>query len=90
MGAKLKELPSSVKDERMNVILGIKKELKDKFICENLGKTFEVVPEDEENGYIVGYTENYIKVYLNDKTQKRILQVKLVEAYKDGAFGEIV
>ena len=90
MGAKLKELPSSIKDERMDVILAVKKELKDSYISANLGKVLEVIPEDLEGEYLVGYTENYIKVYLNRKDVNSAVKVKLAEAYKEGAIGEIV
>ena len=90
MGAKLKELPSSVKDERMDVILAVKKQLKDKFIADNLGKVLEVIPEDEEDDYLVGYTENYIKIYLGNKEIKGATKVKLLSAFKDGAIGEII
>ena len=90
VGAKLKELPSSVKDERMNVILAVKKQLKDKFIADNLGKVLEVIPEDEEDDYLVGYTENYIKIYLGNKEIKGATKVKLLSAFKDGAIGEII
>ena len=90
VGAKLKELPPSVKDERMDVILAVKKQLKDSYINANLGKVLEVIPEDVEGEYLVGYTENYIKVYLNRKDVDSAVKVKLINAYKDGAIGEIV
>ncbi len=90
VGAKLKELPSSVKDERMDVILAVKKQLKDSYINANIGKVLEVIPEDVEGEYLVGYTENYIKVYLNRKDVNSAVKVKLINAYKDGAIGEIM
>ncbi|MBR2384189.1 MAG: tRNA (N(6)-L-threonylcarbamoyladenosine(37)-C(2))-methylthiotransferase MtaB [Clostridia bacterium] len=90
VGAKLKELPSSVKDERMDVILTLKKQLKDKFISENIGRVLEVIPEDVEGGYLVGYTENYIKVYLTCKAISGKKKVKLISLFNDGALGEIV
>lgn len=90
VGAKLKELPPSVKDERMDVILAVKKRLKDSYINANIGKVLEVIPEDVEGEYLVGYTENYIKVYLNRKDVDSAVKVKLINAYKDGAIGEIV
>ncbi|MBQ7373478.1 MAG: tRNA (N(6)-L-threonylcarbamoyladenosine(37)-C(2))-methylthiotransferase MtaB [Clostridia bacterium] len=90
VGAKLKELPHSVKDERMSVILALKKQLKDNFINKNLGKVFEVIPEDKEGDFTVGYTENYIKVYLQSDDESGVLKVKLLKAFEDGAQGEIV
>ena len=90
VGAKLKELPSSVKDERMDVLLAVKKELKDSFIKANLTKIFEVIPEDREGEYLVGYTENYIKVYLSCHNAEGAVRVRLVSQYGEGALGEIV
>lgn len=90
VGAKLKELPPSVKDQRMDEILALKKELKSNFINANLGKVLEVVPEDKEGEYVVGYTENYIKVYLSRSPEKKIVKVKLLSAFLEGALAEIV
>ena len=88
VGAKLKELPTSVKDERMDVILALKKQLKDEYISANLGKVFEVIPEDNEDGYSVGYTENYIKVYMPFEKVENSQKIRLASAFKDGAKGE--
>ena len=90
VGARLKDLPSSVKDERMDVILAVKKQLKDAFISQNLGRALEVIPEDIEGDYLVGYTENYIKVYLSCKTAEKSVKVKLLSLFKEGALGEII
>ena len=37
-------------------------ELKDKYMNEYLGKTLDVLFESYDNGYLYGYTPNYIKV----------------------------
>ena len=90
VGAKLKELPSSVKDERMDEILALKKSLKDDFTRANLGKEFWVVPEDCQGNFTVGYTENYIKVYLAGKVESPKVKVLLKEPYEDGVLAEIL
>ena len=90
VGAKLKELPPSVKDERMDVVLALKKQLKDEFIQKNLGRVLEIIPEDKEGEFTVGYTENYIKAYLQGETEGRILKVKLLKPFKDGALCQLV
>lgn len=89
-GAKLKELPSAVKDERMNVMLALKKELKDNFINQNLGKEFWVIPEDRQGNFTVGYTENYIKTYLVGTIEDKKVKVVLKEPFEDGAIAEIL
>ena len=85
VGARLKELPPSVKAERMNEMMGLKAELKERFIAENIGKTFDFVPEEVEDGYTVGYTGNYIRVYTDEKFERKIYKVTLTKPFKDGA-----
>lgn len=90
VGAKLKELPPSVKDERMGEILALKKQLKDSFIQQNLGKEFWVIPEDCQGNFTVGYTENYVKTYLLGKVEDKKVKVVLKEPFEDGAIAEIL
>ena len=90
VGAKLKELPPSVKDERMGEILALKKQLKDSFIQQNLGKEFWVIPEDCQGNFTVGYTENYVKTYLLGKVEDKKVKVVLKEPFEDGALADIL
>ena len=54
-----------------------------------LGKTVEVLVEDVENDYKVGYTKEYIKVYCDIKLEQNTLQnLKITGLYKDGLKGE--
>ena len=86
-GAKLKELPHSVKSERMARMLELKKTLRDKFIESNIGKTEFVVLEEEENGYAVGYTGNYIRCYIKGEFKREKIKVKILSPYGDGVIG---
>lgn len=88
VGAKLKELPSKVKDERMERILALKRELKNRYSDEHIGATEEVVPEEEEDGYTVGYTGNYIRCYIKTPFVREKIKVKIIEKYKDGVIAE--
>jgi len=90
VGAKLKELPSSVKDARMDVLLAVKKELKENFINNYIGKTLSFVPEEVENGYTVGYTDNYIRVYVKGEIPLKECDIQLIEGFLDGATAKIV
>ncbi|MBU0694101.1 MAG: TRAM domain-containing protein, partial [Candidatus Omnitrophica bacterium] len=55
-----------------------------------LEKTLRVVAEEEKNGYICGYTENYIKVYLKQKVPLgEIYPVKIEKVEKDKVFATI-
>ena len=90
LGAKLKEVPPAVKTERMGRMLDLKYELKSAFISENIGKIREVVPEEKEDGYVVGYTENYVRCYIKTDFVRKKLKVMLKEPFKDGAIAEII
>lgn len=90
VGAKLKELPSSVKSERSERMLELKSRLRSAFIERNIGKIHEFIPEETEDGYTVGYTGNYVKCYVRGEVGKGVFKVKLVEPYGDGAIAEII
>ena len=90
LGAKLKEVPPAVKTERMGRMLDLKRELKSAFIAENIGKIREVVPEEKEDGYVVGYTENYVRCYIKTEFVRKKLKVTLKEPFKDGAIAETI
>ena len=90
-GASLKELPPSVKKERLAEMLALKATLKNKFISQNLSKVLEIVPEEIVNGRISGYTGNYIRVYVDGAVLPAgKMKVRLSGLYADGALGETV
>ena len=86
----LKDLPSSVKKERLNKLLELKKDLKSAFISENLGKVDNVVCEEYDNDFTVGYTGNYIRAYVNEKVELKKYKVKILTPYKDGVLCEVI
>jgi len=90
--AKLKDLDGNVKKNRLNDLLKIKKELKDKYLTENLGKTLTVLFETDEDGFTVGYSENYLRVYVkeNSEIKNTFCSVKAVSLYRDGILGEVI
>lgn len=85
VGAKLKELSYSVKEERMHRLLALKAEMKDRFIGRLIGKTEEFLPEEKEGEYFVGYTGNYVRCYVKDAEIGKMISVKITERYLDGA-----
>lgn len=89
-GAKLKELPPSVKKERLDKMLLLKEELKSRFIEKFIGCELSFLPEYEKDGYFEGYTENYIRVYVQGNCDKKIIKIKLIKPYKDGALAILI
>mgnify|MGYP004615850081 FL=1 len=90
VGAKLKELPPEVKKEREERMIALKNKLKNAFIERNIGTIAEFIPEDEEDGYTVGYTGNYVKCYVKGETPRGKVKVKLVAPFRLGATARLV
>ena len=83
------DLPMEIKKHRVDVLEDIASQSRTSYLQSLLGKEYNVLTEDEEDGFVVGYTENYIKVYLPINTIKNeIVNVKLIEIYRDGVKGE--
>lgn len=81
---------SKTKTERVNKLKEVSKRCFSNYI-ESIKKIpFVVLTEDEEDCFVVGYTENYVKVYLPIDTLKNTLvNVELLQIYKDGVIGRI-
>jgi threonylcarbamoyladenosine tRNA methylthiotransferase MtaB len=62
-------------------------EYKQKF----LGKNLHVIAEEKKDGYTCGYSENYLKVYLDEKvTLGEIYPAKVTKIDKDKVFAELI
>ncbi len=83
------DLSMSIKKERVDILEEIALKSREKYLSSLLCKNFNVLTEDEEDDFTVGYTENYVKVYLPKSTKKNtIINIKLKEIFKDGVKGE--
>ena len=86
----LKDLDYSVKKIRLDKLIDLKNLLKSKFIDENVGILNEFITEEFDGKYTVGYTGNYIKVYILGKIQNGKYKVKAIKPFKDGLIAEII
>ena len=83
-----KDLPKQVKMARWKRLEGVAENLKADFIQKNT--TFEVLIEEEEDGYFVGYSKNYIRCYFQGNFHAGdIVKGKLKQPFKDGVLCEI-
>lgn len=87
---RLKDLPSSVKSERLHRLLRAAENASLKYISGFIGKTLDFIAEEREGEYVCGYTGNYIKIYLPAAvaTGKKY-SVALLKPFKDGALAEL-
>ncbi len=79
-----KELPAAVKKERVERILQKGAEQKRAYLQRFIGSTLEIVPEHCIDGYTEGYSENYIRLYVQGEMGKEPTQVRVEGLFKDG------
>ena len=84
-----KELPASVKKERVERILQKGAGEKEKYMRRFIGQTLEIVPEHCIDGYTEGYSENYIRVYVEGEIGKEPTQVRVEKLFKDGVLAKV-
>ena len=79
-----KELPFALKKERVERLLKKGADEKKKYMERFIGKTVELVPENCFDGYTEGYSENYMRVYVEGEMDKQPTQVCVEGLFKDG------
>lgn len=69
----------------------IKDELSINFYNSLKGLTFNMLVEEKEEDYFVGFTENYVKVYVeNQLTENEIVKVEMLEPFKQGMKAKVI
>ena len=81
---KYKELPASVKKERVERILKKGAEQKQAYLQKFIGAELEIVPENCIDGFTEGYSQNYIRLYIEGEIGKDPTQVRVESVFKDG------
>lgn len=82
-----KDLSGNIKTQRLKRLEELGKKLSLDFINQN--KTGKVLIEEFADGYFEGYTENYIKCFLQgDFEVGDIVDVKIIKPFKNGALCE--
>jgi len=86
------KITSSEKSKRSKMMFEVVNESEKAFLQTQIGKTVSVLFETVDNGYYVGYSPNYTKVFV--KTEKdlngQILNIYLTDLLNDGCIGRIV
>jgi len=92
VAAKFKNIATNV-SERVKRMTIQAEEMKKEFIEKNKDSIFEVVIENQKNGYYLAHTRNFILCYIKTDevlSSNQIKKVKIVEAFEDGALAEII
>jgi threonylcarbamoyladenosine tRNA methylthiotransferase MtaB len=85
------QVPAAIIKKRVDQMLSLAQESARLFQQQFLGRTLDVLWEQQTRGVWSGLTGNYIKVYArsNDVLTNLILPVKLLKPYRDGVYGEM-
>ena len=83
--AKLKPLDPAEVERRRDIALGVKEELKSTFLTGMVGKTVEVLIEEQTKDGFVGYSKNYVRV-LTDRVCEigKVYSLTVTDALCDG------
>ena len=84
------DVASDVVKQREEDLERLSDKFYNKFLTDNIGTTHKVLVEEFKDGYSVGYTENYIYTYIDQKLENGIYNVELTEKFKDGCLGKII
>lgn len=84
-----KELPFALKKERVERLIERAAEQKKTYMERFVGQVLEMVPENCFNGFTEGYSENYIRVYVEGEMEKRPTHVCVERLFKDGVLAKI-
>ncbi len=82
---RMKDIPASVKRERMGRMLKAAEEAENSFMEGSLGREAEALFESDG-----GYTENYLRVYSEGAKEGGLYRVRLIKREKDGICAEIL
>lgn len=82
------QIPGIIKSDRVNKLLDAAEEVRREFERKNFAVVHKVLLEERVNEYVTGYTDNYIKVYIEDRKHELITgefcYTNLIGFYKDG------
>ena len=88
--SRMKQISGDVKKKRVKILEQLDNQFHSEYLNYMKGKKQVVLTETIDEDNVVGYTENYIKVYLPKNAKMYdFVNVKIGEIYKDGVIGII-
>tara|TARA_B100002051_G_scaffold276798_1_gene328453 strand:- start:8128 stop:9429 length:1302 start_codon:yes stop_codon:yes gene_type:complete len=88
-----KQIPKEIRLKRSRILQNLSNEMRRNFYKKNLGKIKKVLFESTyEDNYIVGFTDNYIRVYCKGdvKMINKIYNVELLFLSEDIVYGKLI
>ena len=92
IASKMPPVDNATLNLRADKMNEIKRQLKQASLERQIGTIQEVLTEETKGEYVVGYTQNYTKVYLPKKeaTKNKILKIFAKKRFEDGVLGSII
>lgn len=91
MAYKLPTPPHDIVKNRIKQLEEVRYELTLEYYNKIANKDFEVLVEEKEDEYYVGYTENYVKVYIEEDVESNhFYKVKLLHPIKQGMLAQLI
>lgn len=88
---RFEQVDGNEKKERVKKLEKLNKKLNEKYIRRSKKYVHTVLVEEEENGFKIGHTENYIKCYIPCNVNlNTFVDVKIQKPYKDGVVAQVV
>lgn len=88
--SRMVQVNGKIKKQRVKILEELDQSLHDEYLKQMKGKAQVVLTEKEDKDFVIGYTENYIKIYLPKPANNySLIKVVVGEKYKDGAMGII-
>lgn len=90
--SKLKVLESRVVEERVKKLTQLRNQMEQNFLDEQIGNYHEFLAEQQKDGYWVGHSRNFTKIYVkSDKIKSGdIVPVLAVKRMEDGVLANVV
>ncbi len=86
-------VPGQTKIDRSDALEAAAAEVAGDFIRGNMSTDHTVLIEEHQDRYAVGYTDNYIRVYIEDNGRSMVpgtfVKVKLTSLHEDGCMAEV-
>ena len=91
------QVPGPVKNERIDRLISAGEEVRDTFLEREKGRRRTLLAEEVENGWLTGYTENYVRTYVKclagtdpESLIGQFITVVMKDLYEDGMTAEPV
>ena len=77
----MKQVDPQIKKQRVKELIFVSEKIREAFLKNQIGKTLSVLTEQKIDGYMFGYTKNYIPVkILDDKIENnQIVNAKITD-----------